>query len=130
MKSCTLTILPLRGHLTDSDKQTYSLSFKRETIISCNLSEDEVIKAVDAIIKNNSLLTKAIKLNGEFKILEEYGFQEDWRETGKLINSLEGISDFMADYMEYPPGEALAFKVLSSTSEEYFYEIAAKEKND
>lgn len=116
--------------MTDSDKQTYSLSFKRETIISCNLSEDEVIKAVDAIIKNNSLLTKAIKLNGEFKILEEYGFQEDWRETGKLINSLEGISDFMADYMEYPPGEALAFKVLSSTSEEYFYEIAAKEKND
>lgn len=122
----------MRGHLTDSDKQTYTLTFNRETRITCNLTEEEVIKVVDTVIRNSHLLNEAIKLNGEAKTLEEYGFQEDWREPGKLINSLQGISDFMADYMDTEPvrKEALAFKILSSSSEEYFYEIAVKEKND
>ena len=132
MKSCTLTILLLKGHLTNSDKKTYDLTFNRETRISCNLTEEEVVNVVDTIIKHSYLLNEAIKLNGESKVLEEYGFQEDWREPGRLINSLEGISDFMADYMDTEPvrREALAFKILSSSSEEYFYEIAVKDKND
>ena len=118
--------------MTDSDKQTYTLTFNRETRISCDLTEEEVIKVVDSVIRNSYLLNEAIKLNGEAKTLEEYGFQENWREPGKLVNSIQGISDFMADYMDTEPvrREALAFKILSSSSEEYFYEIAVKEKND
>ena len=123
----------MRGHLTDSDKQTYNLTFNRETRITCNLTEKEVIKVVDTVIKNSHFLNEAIKLNGEAKTLEEYGFQEDWREPGKLVNSIQGISDLMADYMDIESvrKEALSFKILFSSSEEYFFhKIAVKEKND